>query len=200
MSLNQCSNVSTTQDLTEHSERVFITRDPAPSESSQSQRCGVDVKTLTQTACLWLTHDAVCELCVCVCDLSVCVTSLVFRLRAADGGELQHSEREPECRPRVERRPSQPGPPTHQHLLLPGVWWCRPDGGRPEGLAATVHQAGERSHTCCSNLRSCDPVQQEMKLFSSCCFRSRQRSRERPKIHSHLKKSNWSTWVCDFPS
>lgn len=71
MSLNQCSNVNNvTQDLTVDSERVFITRDP--SESSQSRRCGVDVKTLPRTPCLWLTRDAVCELCVCVCVIWVC--------------------------------------------------------------------------------------------------------------------------------
>jgi len=70
----------------------------------------------------------------CLCP----ITSGTSRLRQADGGELQHVEREPQH----QRRPSDPGPRGGRRVLRPDLRWRRPHRGRPEGLAPAVCQAG----------------------------------------------------------
>lgn len=78
-----------------------------------------------------------------MCDLDVSpFISGTSRLRPTDGGELQHSEREPEHCPNPERWPSDPGPQRDRHLLFPDLWWRWPHRGRTQGLAETVRQAG----------------------------------------------------------
>ncbi len=64
------------------------------------------------------------------------------RLGSADGGELQHSERQPDHRPRAEQCPSDLGPHRDQRVLLSALWWCWPHWGWTERLAQTVCQAG----------------------------------------------------------
>lgn len=150
----------------------------------------------------------------CMCDLDVSsFISGTSRLRPTDGGELQHSEWEPDHCPRPEHWPCDPGPQRDQHVLLPGLWWCWPHWGRNEGLAQTVRQAGRHLNTptvfdCNTRWQSCRSIimgsitQVLYKeiitrlLFLSCVHRSRQRSLRRLKVPFHHKKSRAYMWVC----
>lgn len=147
------------------------------------------------------------------------VSSFVYgtsRLRKTDGGELQHSEWEPEHCLRTEHWPSHPGPQRDQHFLLHDLWWCWPHRGGTEGLAQTVHQAGRYLNSsnvfdgnkhwdlCIALLSWVASVKYKginccvtpRLLFLFGFYRSRQRSLRRLKILFHHTKSRLYMWVC----
>lgn len=92
----------------------------------------MDAQTLTPHAVAGVAQGVKC-----MCSF---FTSGTSRLRAADGGELQHAEREPQRGPGPRRR----RPPGPGRGLLPGLRRRGPRRGRPEGLAQAVRQAGRR--------------------------------------------------------